>query len=681
MATDRELQLQRELNRLVLEKQAIDAQVAAAAAGTLERARAELELNQTKARIAEQQLQLDTERGRVTASQVARSRALLQSLQDQEQGLRRIVELETQRANLAKETAGALIRLSGINGSLQERFIANVIRSRDVVGSLTNVTNELNDQLGDSEGRSRALASQLIKVGEIGQSIGRTVIHETKRLALEQDAAFAAFARLTGQTGTLRGEMIALEQSMFRFGVGLQEATQAQGALFSVVTQFTTMTARQRQELGQTTALLQRFGVRAEATAKNVQIMTTMMGMSAGEAAGLSTQLFTFAQQAGISTTKVANDFAALGPQLAVFGDRAATVFMRLEMAAKQSGFAIERLQSLAMGFDRFDTAADSVGRLNAILGGPFLSTIQMVTTTDPAARMQMLSDAVNRAGKSFEMLTYYERLSLVEGLKLQNVGELALLMRGQFELLNNSVMKTGDDFEALARQEREFNSVLDEYKQLVRATAAEILPLVRGMASLLSFLSQNTAALKGITVAVVGATTAFRTFNLVMPLFAAGGMAGAASGLALASGLGAAALAAAALFGAFTKSGSPKFYEMPFHMAQGFGAMAGGAVQAAQGMGMLGAQVSGVSRAMSELPDIKVAQFKTIMSETRRVTEEVSSAGAGPASLAIGVARAAAASSAGGSGMGGGGTNITVPITLDGEVISRRVLRGLKPV
>ena len=392
MATDRELQLQRELNRLVLEKQAIDAQVAAAAAGTLERARAELELNQTKARIAEQQLQLDTERGRVTASQVARSRALLQSLQDQEQGLRRIVELETQRANLAKETAGALIRLSGINGSLQERFIANVIRSRDVVGSLTNVTNELNDQLGDSEGRSRALASQLIKVGEIGQSIGRTVIQETKRLALEQDAAFAAFARLTGQTGTLRGEMIALEQSMFRFGVGLQEATQAQGALFSVVTQFTTMTARQRQELGQTTALLQRFGVGAEATAKNVQIMTTMMGMSAGEAAGLSTQLFTFAQQAGISTTKVANDFAALGPQLAVFGDRAATVFMRLEMAAKQSGFAIERLQSLAMGFDRFDTAADSVGRLNAILGGPFLSTIQMVTTTDPAARMQMLS-------------------------------------------------------------------------------------------------------------------------------------------------------------------------------------------------------------------------------------------------------------------------------------------------
>jgi hypothetical protein len=681
MATDRQVKLQAELNRLIYEKRAIDAEIATTLEGTLERARAQVDLNQTLAQITDRQLQLDIERGRVSASQVARSRQRLQNLGQEEQNLKRILELENQRANLAKETAGTLIRLSGINGSLQERFIANVIRSRDVVGSLTNVANELDQEFSNVEGRSRALASSLIKVGEVGRSISNTVVEATKRLFFAQDEAYSAFARLTGQTGALRSEMIGLERSMFRFGITLQDATQAQSALFSVVTQFTTMTARQRNELAQTTALLQRFGVGAETTAKNVQIMTTMLGMGGREAAGFNTQLFTFAQQAGISTTKVANDFAALGPQLAVFGDRAGNVFMRLEMAAKQSGFAIERLQGLAMGFNRFDTAADSVGRLNAILGGPFLSTIQMVMTTDPAARMQMLSDAVNRAGKSFEMLTYYERLSLTEGLKLQNVGELALLMRGQFELLNQSVMKTGDDFEALARQEREYNTVLDEYRQLVRATAAEILPLVRGLSGLLSFLSENTMAFKAITVATLSAVTAFKSFALVLPFFAAGAGTAAAGTVALGAGLSVAAIAAAALFGAFTKSGSPKFYEMPYYMAGGFNAMANGAASASQGIGMLGASVQGVSQAMSELPDVKVAQFKTIMSETRRVTEEVSSAGAGPASLAIGVARAASAASAGGSGMGGGGTNITVPISLDGEVISKRIFRGLKPI
>ena len=34
--------------------------------------------------------------------------------------------------------------------------------------------------------------------------------------------------------------------------------------------------------------------------------------------------------------------------------------------------------------FDKFDSAAESVGKLNALLGGPYLNTLELVAETDP---------------------------------------------------------------------------------------------------------------------------------------------------------------------------------------------------------------------------------------------------------------------------------------------------------
>jgi len=679
--TPRQLQLQNQYNASLENERSLRAELAAAGTDALKVAEAELAIARNTIEVQSRLVAFETSKGDITADQLATQRQVAREQEQEIDRLQKIVGLEKQRLNLSKEVTSVLKGLTGIQEGTKERFIANMIRTRDVVGQLRGVARELEDTFTTAEGKSLAMTSGLLKATEAARSLMGTAVLATKNLALAQDSAYSGFAKMTGQTGALRSEMIGLERSMFQYGVSIQGALKTQSALFSVVTQFTYMTARERNELAQTTAILDRFGVGAEVTAQNMQIMTTQMGMGATEAAGLSTQLYTFAQQSGISTTKVANDFAALAPQLTVFGDRSKFVFMQLEMAAKQSGFAIERLVGVATGFDRFDTAADSVGRLNAILGGPYLSTIQMVMTTNPVERMQMLADAVNRAGKSFDDLAYFERLSLVEGLKLQNVGELAMLMRGQFKMLDNSVMQTGDQFAALAGQEREYNQVLEEYQQIVRSLAAELLPLVRRLGDMLSIIAEHPGVFKAITAATMGTVTAFQTLVTILPLLSFGFKPLSLALFASRAGFAAAALSAAALFGVFTKSGSPKFYEMPFHLASGFNAMASGAASAAQGVGMLGASVQGVSQAMSELPDIKVAQFKTIMSETRRVTEEVSSAGAGPASLAIGVARAAA-SSAGGYGPGGaGGTTVPVNIYLDGAQIESRVFRNLRPV
>ena len=659
--------LQREINSLKAEAAALDANSLEQRDRELQAQSKELDLDKAILQAQREGLRVSIQGRDITAETIA---------------------LDEKRLNLAKrirsthtETAAALKDMAGLNNSLQKRFVSLLFESKEAGGGLTNALESVGREIQENSSKSEVFANALVGAKNQALRLGDTLIGATKTLVMAQDKAYAAFARMTGQVGAVRQEMMGLERNMYKYGVTLDMATKAQGSLFAVVTQFTQMTGRQRTQLAQTTALLERFGVGAETTAQNLQVMIAQLGMSVTQSAELSTQMFTFAQRAGIATSKVAADFAKLGPQLAVFGDQAGHVFMRLEMAAKQTGLSIETMVSQTAKFDRFNTAADAVGRLNAILGGPYLSTVQMVMNTDPTSRMQMMADAVRQAGRSFDELAYYERLALKEAMGLQNVGELAMVMRGQFETLNNSVMMTGDQFAELARQEREFNTVTEEYRQLLRSLAVELQPLVRGLGNFLSGLAGNLDLVKALIPVVVSFKVTMALLPPVINLVAASMITMQTASFGLLGVFGALAVAIGGLMAAFTASGSPKFYNMGFHIAGGFNAMAQGAGAAAQGVGLLGASVDGVSRAMKDIPDLKVANFKSVMSETRRVTEEVASAGAGGASLAIGVARAAAQGAAGGYAAGGQGQDIVLNVNLDGERIQRAAFRGMKPV
>jgi len=680
MATPRDVQLQEQLRGLSQERLAIEAEIAASAAGSLERKQAELELIQVNTQRLNALVELQRVRGRLTTDRLLRAREGLRDLAEEEQRLSNLVDLEKQRQGIIKETASVLKGMMGINDSFQQRFVQGILEGRINLSSLGSIATELTDQVELMGGKTAFFASGLLKAKEAALSLGNTIVQSTKELALSQDQALASFSRMTGQTGALRNELLGIEIALQNYGVSLEGATRTQGALFAVVSNFTELTTKERNELALTTAMLDRFGVGAETVAQNSEIMSRQMGLSASQQSALNIQLFTFAQESGIATSKVASDFGRLAPQLMAFGNQATAVFKELEFVSKQTGMSVDNMLNVTNQFNRFDTAANSVGKLNAILGGPYLSTIQMVMATNPAERMQMMAEAVTSAGRSFEQLSYYERLALKEAMGLQSVGELALVMRGNFDMLNNSVMMTGDQFEDLERQEREFNSVLDEYKQLIRSLAAEMLPFVRGLADMLSYAAELTNTFTALGSVAVGITASFAAMGPVAQLFGAGLLGAGTAGATAAVGLVALTGVVSALFYAFTRSGSPKFYEMGYHIAGGFSALGAAAGSAAQGVGFLGGTIDSISRSMKEIPDMKVTQFKTIMTETRKATEEARSAGAGASSLALGVARATSFAS---QGAGGGTQNVNVPLSvyLDGNQIAKHLFNGMKPV
>jgi len=154
-------------------------------------------------------------------------------------------------------------------------------------------------------------------------------------------------------------------------------------------------------------------------------------------------------------------------------------------------------LLALTKKFDTFDGAADSVGKLNALLGGPYLNTLELVAETDPSKRFEILKERVDMAGKSFDDMEYYERKALATAIGL-NEQQLALMMQGDINLIKEP-KKSQAELAELAKQTAQFNDIMEELGQIAKGLAVSFAPWLRGFKNFLQKISPLVKWLKWI--------------------------------------------------------------------------------------------------------------------------------------------------------------------------------------
>ena len=385
---------------------------------------------------------------------------------------------------------------------------------------------------------------QLLNVKNLAAAGITKVAEASIALALEQDAAAVAFNKATGQAGAYTSQIQGLERSMVNAGVTSAEAGQAFADLFNTVTDFSNMSERTQNDLAKTVALLNELGVSSSESAQSIQFLTKVMGQSTTQAAAQTREIFAFAQDLGVSAAGMSADFIKMQPQIAALGDTGVQAFKDLQAQAKATGMSFDSLLSITAKFDTFAGAADQVGKLNAVMGGPFLNTLEMVAETDPAERMRKLSEGINASGLSFDQMSYYQKKAMTSAAGLNSEMELAMLMSGKLESARGPV-KTQADLEKLQAQTTEFNTVMDEMKQFAMSLAVSFGPVVgfiKAMVDGLTFLAPL------IKVLVFGATAYAAAMGVaaVATAISTGGLA-LAGGTAAIGLLGVAANAAGA--------------------------------------------------------------------------------------------------------------------------------------
>ena len=332
------------------------------------------------------------------------------------------------------------------------------------------------------------------------------VVEASIALTLETDKSIASFTKNTGQVGVFDQQIMALERDLFQAGVTTGESAEAFETLFLNVNDFTAMTPETQKELADTVAVLNELGIAGDTTSKNLQLATKVLGMTATEAGKFTREILDFSQDLGLSQQQVAEDLSNFGPMLAALGKEGPAAFKQLEVQVKATGLQMSELLQLTDQFNKFDTAAQSVGKLNALLGGPFLNTLELVNETNPAKRFELLKDGIDKAGLSFDQMDFYQKKALASAMGL-NEQQLALMMRGRLDLVTEPA-KSAREIEELAEATAKFQTLQEELQQTLMSLAVEfkgVLDIVKGF---LDALQDNAGAVKiaiGVGVAYNG--------------------------------------------------------------------------------------------------------------------------------------------------------------------------------
>ena len=361
--------------------------------------------------------------------------------------------------------------------------------------------------------KANALATAFSYLTEaIMMMVGATV-----SMALETDKALTSFNKSTGAAGKYNDMMLSLEAQHRSNQISMEDLSGTFEALSQNFGAFNHMAFENQRALAENTAILGELGVSYETTASNLNVLITGMGMSADAANRVQNEMFYLAQQIGMSPNSMSAAFSEAMPKLAAFGKSAPEIFKKLQVNAQRAGMSMNDILSITEKFDRFDTAAESVGKLNAILGGPYMSVTKMIKTTDPTDRMRILSQATREAGKSFDSMAYYERKALAAAMGLEDVSQLALVMNNRFDLLAPATEKSAAELEALAEQTAQFNEVGDVISSTLKQIIANFGPMIKGIKSVVGGIGTLIATFPILKLGIAGLAAAFVAAAIVI--------------------------------------------------------------------------------------------------------------------------------------------------------------------
>ena len=227
--------------------------------------------------------------------------------------------------------------------------------------------------------------------------------------------------KATGQVNLLTGNMAT---GMGQFGVGYAEMAESVGTLYTEMSAFSGQNDAIKTGLAQNAAKMNNLGVSTQTTAKNFDLLNKALKFNAGELSDLNNKIAKSAIGAGIAPAKMAADFNTVMPQIAASGKKAVDIFIQLEKQSKALGIEVGSLLGIiGEGFDTFEGAAEKAGRLNAILGGDYLNSVEMLNATEEE-RIDIIRRSFEQTGKSFDTMDRFEQKAIASALGIKNVTE-----------------------------------------------------------------------------------------------------------------------------------------------------------------------------------------------------------------------------------------------------------------
>ncbi len=415
---------------------------------------------------------------------------------------KKIVELSPAAKQAAKEAKPAfesLARKMGMASNKQETMTASMIRGFTMLQSKDGL-----------KGVFESFTS-VFGVINIAESIVLKFVESTIMMVKEFDKASASFAAATGAADKYTGALLGAQKQGNIAGVTFDNAGNAIKGLFEGFVGFVDISESGQAALVQDAALFERIGVNAQTSAKMLTTFTRNLDMSTSGAMHMTKALSQMGDEIGVSAQKMMSDFEAAFKSLAVYGDQSIEVFQGLSAAAKAAGVEVATLTSIAGKFDTFSGAAESVGKLNALLGSQISSTEMLMMTEDQ--RIETLIQQVQLSGTNFKDMNKFQQMAIANAAGIQDMAEAQRIFGMSF----NEYGTYKDRMQAQTNVQENFSKAIEatlpfqeKFAIFMREMAVFVGPLTEMFGGILDAFLAFAKLGDGVVLATVGIVSAF---------------------------------------------------------------------------------------------------------------------------------------------------------------------------
>lgn len=426
--------------------------------------------------------------------------------------------------NLNEKTEDYIKQLLGANSG-QSQFIVNLAKSS---GGIDNIG------IGLLKGIDHFTSWQgVVQLATKSIDMGMNILIKTFQRAIEVQALLAEKFKESGLVSSVAlvnglnkvaNAANATGNSLAMAGISTEQLIAAYSTLRGEsAVAFEAMANNNKEfaeSLTKVTAEFSALGVNASTTSKIIDTMTLSLGMASKNAGSIESNLqmlATTAQKVGVSVSKFATDFASSMSKLAAQGDNAFNVFTNLEKKAKTLGIEFNNLLGLAEKFDTFEGAASAAGSLNAVLGGDYLNSLQMLNATEDE-RIQLIKESLQMSGQSFESLDKYSKKALAATLGISDMNEAAKLFSDQQTESSSQQIAYNEMLEASSSLSQKFDATLKQLYTSFTPIIKALEFLVDGFNKFITYLT-DLSPYSGLVIALGLIVGGFYAMRLALQL------------------------------------------------------------------------------------------------------------------------------------------------------------------
>ena len=361
-------------------------------------------------------------------------------------------------------------------GLTQDEIKRLELLEKKILPNLRDQTSELGKQIQDIEKRN--------KLEENFKNLGSEILENLKQqgLALEKHIMNLSVANggYAGLLSNLREAGRLSQAATLGTGITGEENQKALEGLSKSFIGLTTYSAESISSMQVATAQLGKLGVDAGIAGKGMDSLVNAMGKTPQQAAKIQESFVQMAAKNRLALGAVSQAFAENSSRFVGYGEQMTKVLDGLAEQSLKTGIAIGKLVAIAQQFDTFEGAAKAVGNLNALLGGDYFNSIELLTASDEE-RIKLLKDGVAASGIQWESMNRFQKMAIANAAGISDLNEASKLF-GKTSLENTkqqaeaaAVQKT------LAEQAASVSLAYDKLKSSFNGLFIAIEPLVEG--------------------------------------------------------------------------------------------------------------------------------------------------------------------------------------------------------